>query len=138
LLCQLSYAGKALTWLGFSRFRGHRQRVFSSGVFQNGSRGVLLAQLLKLSVYRPRFSDGRNLSCMVFLLAEPFRQRVVEFAASPIARFPHWIEDRVNVPSRVLNLRCWDATKRAGPVFGLVVAPDKVPTRIASPERKVG
>jgi hypothetical protein len=35
LLCQLSYAGKALTWLGFSRFRGHRQRVFSSGVFQN-------------------------------------------------------------------------------------------------------
>jgi hypothetical protein len=41
LLCQLSYAGKALTWLSFSRFREHRQRVFSSGVFQNGSRGVL-------------------------------------------------------------------------------------------------
>ena len=95
--------------------------------------------ILALSVFAgsavrlPRFFKRARL-CGVVLPPQFAPNRCVQFASAHLPTLPYRVNQRVQPLPGLFKLGSGYAAKRPGAVFGLVVAPNKVPARIAAPE----
>jgi hypothetical protein len=63
---------------------------------------------------------------------------LIQIAPGHAPGLPHRIDQRVNLLARVFDFWRWYAPQRMRPVFGLVMASNKVVAGVALPEREVG